>query len=163
MYASRNIRLCNKDCVCLFVCPTGATDTENGQIDRETCIDGCRLCVDACPSHAIYLVMEKYAEPKAKPTALSEQLMSFCTRKSEQEQMARAIAAASEAPGAARLARALAHSARILAEDCAREAGFMIPESPETGALLAELLAESEGPVRDAVSTLSASATDASQ
>lgn len=28
-YAVRNIRLCTKDCLCLYVCPTGATDTEN--------------------------------------------------------------------------------------------------------------------------------------
>ena len=33
MKAVRNIRLCTKDCMCLYVCPTGATDTENGQID----------------------------------------------------------------------------------------------------------------------------------
>ncbi len=158
MYASRNIRLCNKDCVCLFVCPTGATDTENGQIDRKTCIDGCRLCVDACPSHAIYLVMEKYAEPEAKPAALSEKMMDFCIRKSRQEQMAQAIATASEPPGAGRLARALAHSARILAEDCAREAGYMIPESPETRALLAELSSEREETIAEIVSRLIPSA-----
>ncbi len=66
MYASRNIKLCTKDCLCLFVCPTGATDTENGQIDKNLCIDGCRQCVDACPSHAISLVIENYPEPKEK-------------------------------------------------------------------------------------------------
>ena len=32
-YAVRNIRLCTKDCLCLYVCPTGATDTENSVID----------------------------------------------------------------------------------------------------------------------------------
>ena len=26
-YAVRNIRLCEKDCLCLYVCPTGATNT----------------------------------------------------------------------------------------------------------------------------------------
>ena len=25
--AVRNIRLCSKDCLCLYVCPTGASDT----------------------------------------------------------------------------------------------------------------------------------------
>ena len=34
-YAVRNIRLCTKDCLCLYVCPTGATDTENSIIDVE--------------------------------------------------------------------------------------------------------------------------------
>ena len=31
-YAVRNINLCTKDCLCLFVCPTGATDTEIAQL-----------------------------------------------------------------------------------------------------------------------------------
>ncbi len=35
MHAYRNIKLCTKDCLCLFVCPVGAIDTENGQIDFE--------------------------------------------------------------------------------------------------------------------------------
>ena len=31
--AVRNLRLCTKDCMCLYVCPTGATDTEDSIID----------------------------------------------------------------------------------------------------------------------------------
>ena len=31
--AVRNLRLCTKDCICLYVCPTGATDTEDSIID----------------------------------------------------------------------------------------------------------------------------------
>ena len=34
-FAVRTLRLCTKDCLCLYVCPTGATDTENSIIDRE--------------------------------------------------------------------------------------------------------------------------------
>ncbi|MGN0415634.1 MAG: ATP/GTP-binding protein [Agathobacter sp.] len=30
--AVRNLRLCTKDCLCLYVCPVGATDTENSVI-----------------------------------------------------------------------------------------------------------------------------------
>lgn len=51
-YAVRNLRLCTKDCLCLYVCPTGATDTENSIIDVEKCI-GCGACADARPSTAI--------------------------------------------------------------------------------------------------------------
>jgi Fe-S-cluster-containing hydrogenase component 2 len=141
MYASRNIRLCNKDCVCLFVCPTGATDTEDGQIDRDACLDGCRLCVDACPSHAIYLVVDNYNVRPPKAANLAESMMKLCARKSQQELLALAISDADSGanPGAARVARAIAKSARILAEDCAREAGYLIPQSHATQELLAGL------------------------
>ena len=54
-YAVRNLNLCTKDCLCLYVCPTGASDTENSIIDVDKCI-GCGACADACPSKAISLV-----------------------------------------------------------------------------------------------------------
>lgn len=47
-YAVRNLRLCTKDCLCLYVCPTGATDTENSIIDPNKCI-GCGVCAGAIP------------------------------------------------------------------------------------------------------------------
>ena len=65
MRAVRNIRLCTKDCLCLYVCPTGATDTETGQVDELTCI-GCGACADACPSHAISMVPKEYPVQQKK-------------------------------------------------------------------------------------------------
>lgn len=53
--AVRNLRLCTKDCLCLYVCPVGATDTENSVIDVEKCI-GCGICAESCPSKAISMV-----------------------------------------------------------------------------------------------------------
>jgi len=156
MYASRNISLCTKDCLCLFVCPTGATDTETGQIDRDTCIDGCRACVDACPSHAIHLVFEEYPEPKAKDPSVSEALMSLGAGKIEQEGLARGLSEDDGNPGAARLARALARSSRILAEDGVREAGFLTPQCRASKAYLAELAESAEGGDRDTLRALSA-------
>ena len=50
--AVRNLRLCTKDCLCLFVCPTGATDTENSVIDPEKCVE-CGACAAGCPVSAI--------------------------------------------------------------------------------------------------------------
>ena len=91
MYAARNIDLCTKDCLCLFVCPTGATDTENGQIDKNACLDGCRLCVDACPSHAIYLVYTKYPEPKEKNPEVSEKLTALMEKTYNQELMVKTL------------------------------------------------------------------------
>ena len=54
-HAYRNIKLCTKDCLCLFVCPTGATNNETGQIDFSKCI-GCGACAAACPSRAITML-----------------------------------------------------------------------------------------------------------
>ena len=51
-YAVRTIRLCEKDCLCLYVCPTGASDTENSVIDKDKCI-GCTICAKNCKFDAI--------------------------------------------------------------------------------------------------------------
>ena len=64
-YAVRNIRFCEKDCLCLYVCPTGASDTENSVIDTEKCI-GCDACAEACPAKAISLVPREYPPQQAK-------------------------------------------------------------------------------------------------
>ncbi len=48
-YAVRNLRLCTKDCLCLYVCPSGATDTENSIIGVNKCI-GCGACQYVCPA-----------------------------------------------------------------------------------------------------------------
>lgn len=140
MYASRNLALCTKDCLCLFICPTGATDTPTGQIDKDRCLDGCRLCVDACPSHAIHLVFDSYPEPEPKDSALSESLINLCEAKTAEQAFAEALASDGNEPTGARLlARALARSARILAEDAAREAGYMLPQCRKSRELIVEL------------------------
>ena len=51
--AVRNLRLCTKDCLCLYVCPTGATDTENSIIDTDKCL-GCGTCTFVCPTCQCY-------------------------------------------------------------------------------------------------------------
>ncbi len=140
MHAVRNIRLCTKDCLCLYVCPTGATDTETGQIDANTCISGCRACVDACPSHAISLVPEDYPAQQEKKDAVCTSLRKLSASKAEQEQTATAIAAASKNPVERQLAKAVAMSNRLMAEDLLREAGFMLPQSQNAVDFLRSLL-----------------------
>lgn len=154
MYASRNIALCTKDCLCLFVCPTGATDTETGQIDKDTCIDGCRACVDACPSHAIYLVTSEYPEPAPKDPAVRGAMTELCDAKMRQERVAGAIATGDGSAGVTRLARALVRSCRILAEDSARESGYLTPQCRATRELLDEIARSADDEIRSMANEL---------
>ena len=88
--AVRNVRLCEKDCLCLYVCPTGATDTENSVIDPEKCI-GCGACAEACPSGAISLVPKEYPPQQVKTGDVIAALRQLAGSKTEQEALASAL------------------------------------------------------------------------
>lgn len=130
-YAVRNIRLCTKDCLCLYVCPTVATDTENSIIDFEKCI-GCGDCADACPSGAISMVPVEYPPQQTKTEAVVGALNALLHSKSEQENIAAGL------PG--KLAVAIQKSNHIMAEDIVREAGYMLPQSENAMDFLQSLL-----------------------
>ena len=126
-YAVRNLRLCTKDCLCLYVCPTGATDTENSIIDPEKCI-GCGACAEACPSAAISMVPKEFPVQQPKEDKVVEALRGLIQSKAEAESIA------AQLPDA--LSAAVAKSSRLMAEDLCREAGFMLPQSGNTRAFL---------------------------
>lgn len=138
MHAVRNINRCTKDCLCLYVCPTGASDTETGQIDASKCI-GCGACANACPSHAIVMVPEEYPTQQPKSTAVANDMKRLAAGKTEQECIAAGIAATTDNPIKKQLATAVAKSNRIMAEDILREAGYMLPQSVEAGAFLQQI------------------------
>lgn len=130
-FAVRNIRMCTKDCLCLYVCPTGATDTENSIIDVQRCI-GCGACADACPSGAISMVPVSLPPQQKHSDNVTAAMKALLRSKSEQERTASAL------PDA--LSQALARSNRIMAEDIIREAGYMLPQSDKTHRFLVDLL-----------------------
>ncbi len=130
VYAVRNLRLCTKDCLCLYVCPTGATDTENSIIDTNKCI-GCGVCAGACPSGAISMVPKSYPRQQPKTEEVTEALRALIQSKSRAELIAAGL------PDA--LSVAVERSSRLMAEDLGREAGFMLPQSGNTQALLESL------------------------
>lgn len=137
--AVRNLRLCTKDCLCLYVCPYGATDTENSIIDVDKC-NGCGLCAQACPSGAISMVPVEFPPQQSKTDEVKATLNELAQSKSNGETMAKQIAAETDKHGLGRLMTAVAKSERIIAEDIVREAGFMLPQSNNAHELLEELI-----------------------
>ena len=126
-YAVRNLRLCTKDCLCLYVCPPGATDTENSIIDPKKCM-GCGAGAGRCPSSAISMVPKELPPQQPKEDKVVEALRGLIQSKAAAEIVA------SQLPDA--LSAAVEKSSRLMAEDLCREAGFMLPQSGNTRSFL---------------------------
>ena len=138
--AVRNLRLCTKDCLCLYVCPVGATDTENSIIDTEKCI-GCGVCADSCPSGAISMVPLEYPVQQAKTSVVVDALNAMSKAKAITEKAARQISSSTDASGLKRLMKAVAKSERLVSEDIIRESGYMLPQSDNAHTLLENFVA----------------------
>ena len=137
--AVRNLRLCTKDCLCLYVCPVGATDTENSIIDVEKCL-GCGVCARACPSGAISMVPAEYPPQQKKTEAVTVPSFALAEGKARQEKIALQLAETAETDGLYRLMTAFAKSVRLVNEDLLRESGYMLPQSANARQLLKELV-----------------------
>ena len=138
MVAVRNIDLCSKDCLCLYVCPNGATDTENSIIDVDKCT-GCGMCANACPSKAISMVPIEYPAQQKKKKEVVNNLNKLSKSKVEQEKIAKQIANNTDKPGFKKLMTAISKSNRLMAEDIIRESGYMLPQSSNANKILNEI------------------------
>ena len=143
MFAYRNLRLCTKDCLCLYVCPTGATDTENSIIDHEKCI-GCGKCAAACTSGAIHMVPYEYPPQQPKTDLTKAALNQLADQKAIGENIARTIKNTTEKDGLYRLMAAVEKSERLVGEDVMREAGFMLPQSKDAHEMLKGLMGRTD-------------------
>ncbi len=140
MYAVRNNRLCTKDCLCIHVCPIGATDTEDGQIDRTKCI-ACGSCARSCPVAAISMTPDKKRIPpqQSNEEPVIESLLELVASKARQESIAYQLQK-NNVSTFVPLAKALKQSNQIMAQGLLAEAGFMTPEEKNTQVFLQSLL-----------------------
>lgn len=137
--AVRNLRLCTKDCLCLYVCPFGATDTENSIIDTEKCT-GCGACARACPSGAISMVPLEMPPQQKKSEVVVSKAKKVIKNKTTAEQIAKELAKTGKTENFRRLMKAFEKSNRLIAEDLIRESGYMLPQSKNTRELLEGLI-----------------------
>jgi len=157
-FAVRNLRLCTKDCLCLYVCPYGATDTENSIIDVDKCT-GCGACAEACPSGAISMVPYVYPAQQPKKVEVLEKLDTLSLAKAEEQQIARQVqAGAGEGKGGLfRLMTAAEMSMRLVHEDIMRESGYMLPQSKNAQSVLSQCVSQlptSDFPAAEAMEIL---------
>ena len=136
--AVRNLRLCTKDCLCLYVCPTGATDTEDSIIDTTKCT-GCGIWAAACPGGAISMVPAEYPPQQKKDARVLSASFSLAESKANQEALTARMARETEKDGLYRLMTAMTKSIRLVSEDLLRESGYMLPQSRNTRDLLESL------------------------
>ena len=143
MVAVRNLELCTKDCLCLYVCPYGATDTEDSVIDVNKCT-GCGACATACPSKAISMIPVELPPQQVKDEKVVEVLNKLTLNKTRQEKMALEIAENTneENPGLKKLMYAISKSNRLMSEDLIRESGYMLPQSANSYKLLKQLISD---------------------
>lgn len=133
--AVRNLRLCTKDCLCLYVCPTGASDTENSIIDTEKCI-GCGYGAGAWSPAGPFPWCRWNTASAEKSGHRAGSFPRPDPKQGGEEKMALQIAETTEDDALCRLMTAVAKSVRLVNEDLLRESGYMLPQSGNTHDLL---------------------------
>ena len=146
-HAYRNTKICTKDCLCLFVCPTGASNNETGQIDFSKCI-GCGACANACPSKAITMVPNEMPKQQKKNSKVINALSKVVNNKIEEIKILNNLLLKSDKKDLPFI-KALIHSNKVIIEDLMRESGYMLPQSKYTFDLLTKLSKLSDESLKD--------------
>ena len=118
-HAYRDLKICSKDCLCLFVCPTGASNNETGQIDFEKCI-GCGACALACPAKAISMIPNKMPPQQKKEPAVIHELNMVIKQKVEAVRHFKSIMEKATTEEEKHLYQAFIHANKVMAEDLCR-------------------------------------------
>ena len=150
-HAYRDLKLCSKVCLCLFVCPTGATNNETGQIDFEKCI-GCGACAAACPTRAITMLPNKMPPAQPKNLTVISELFKIVNNKIEVNRILKKLL--KENKEDERVLKTLIHSNKVMIEDLIREAGYMLPQSKNTHEVLEKIKANGDEIAKEIVQKL---------
>jgi NAD-dependent dihydropyrimidine dehydrogenase PreA subunit len=125
--AVRNIRLCEKDCLCLYVCPRGRP-IRNSVIDPDKCV-GCGAC--ATPALRAISLVPWFTRPSRKSGTTWFSPRGVWPSAKTGRRVWRECC-----PGRGQGSE---KSNRIMAEDLLREAGYMLPQSANARTLLERL------------------------
>ncbi len=150
-HAYRNLKICSKDCLCLFVCPTGAANNETGQIDFEKCI-GCGACANACPAKAISIIPNKMPPQQPKNEKVITELFKIANQKITEIKILKQML--NDNKEDEKLLKALIHSNKVMIEDILREAGYMLPQSKNTNKLLNDIKQNGDKKTKEIASRL---------
>ena len=150
-HAYRNLKLCSKDCLCLFVCPTGATNNEIGQIDFDKCI-GCGARAAACPAKAITMIPNVMPKQQPKNPSVINQIFKVVDSKIDEIKILNHLLKENKEDG--RLIKTLIHSNKVMIEDLLREAGYMLPQSKNTHEFLEKIKANGDETAKEIVQKL---------
>ena len=127
--------------LCLFVhlSPPVRPIPRTARLIFPSALTACRLA-GCLPSHALYLVPSTYPKPQPKTEPVKTALLDLAQSKADQESLAKQLAKESDDPIFRQLCKTVEMSNRIMAEDCYREAGYILPQSDAVRQLLKHLV-----------------------